>query len=415
MPVTRLSHLPFILFVLALGACVGSFLNVVVWRLPRGQSIVSPPSHCPACGTRLAWRDNIPIVGWIILRGRCRYCAGPISPRYPIVEAITALLFVVYYVAMFVYQEGPCPILRPLHIASDWPMYGLYMTLLAALLACSLIDAELFIIPIEIPWLVGGVAMLVHALVDSPTTPGALLASAPVGAMSAGCGLGLVLSIVLLRRGILEQSFAEGAPLLEIEKERIQQQARNQAATPASQPDADVPMMDFTPAQIRREMRKEMLFLIPPLLLGGVCLLLWWKLPPVTRVWNGLMGYHWLSGLLGSLWGGLVGAFAIWLTRILGSFVFGREAMGMGDVHLMFGIGAVIGAFGSVIVYFLAPFFGLLFALHKLFFRKGRELPYGPFLSMASAVVMLFYCRIYTYLHPQFSELAMLLRARWGI
>src|SRR5947207_2881400 len=85
-----LSHLPFIVFFFMLGACVGSFLNVVIWRLPRGESLSSPPSHCPKCGKTLKWYDNIPILGWIKLGGKCRFCGQPISVRYPIVEAITA-------------------------------------------------------------------------------------------------------------------------------------------------------------------------------------------------------------------------------------------------------------------------------------------------------------------------------------
>ena len=132
-------HLPFIiLFLFILGACVGSFLNVVVWRLPQGQSLSYPPSHCPKCGNALPWYDNIPVFGWIKLRGRCRFCREPISPRYPIVEAICGLLFVFYYVMFFLGQTGPCairPVLeprtvlgevqwlpRPLTLASDWPI-----------------------------------------------------------------------------------------------------------------------------------------------------------------------------------------------------------------------------------------------------------------------------------------------------
>jgi leader peptidase (prepilin peptidase)/N-methyltransferase len=141
-----------------------------------------------------------------------------------------------------------------------------------------------------------------------------------------------------------------------------------------------------------------MLFLLPPLLLGGLWTLLYLKVPSLHRWWEGMMGYHWLSGLLGALWGAMIGAMTIWLTRILGTLAFGREAMGLGDVHLMFGIGAVIGAAGSVVVFFTAPFIGLLLALYKLLFGKGRELPYGPFLSLATAVVLLFYCRIVTHL-----------------
>lgn len=75
------------------GLAVGSFLNVVVWRVPRGQSIVRPRSACPACGHAIRSRDNVPLVSWLLLRGRCRDCREPISARYPLVEAGTAALF----------------------------------------------------------------------------------------------------------------------------------------------------------------------------------------------------------------------------------------------------------------------------------------------------------------------------------
>ena len=76
------------------GAVVGSFLNVVIHRLPRGESLVHPRSRCPACGRQIAGYDNVPIVSWLALRGRCRHCGEPISPRYPLVELLTALAFV---------------------------------------------------------------------------------------------------------------------------------------------------------------------------------------------------------------------------------------------------------------------------------------------------------------------------------
>ena len=75
------------------GAVVGSFLNVVVHRLPRGESLVHPRSRCPSCGTQIAGYDNIPILSWLVLRGRCRHCQAPISPRYPAVELLTAVTF----------------------------------------------------------------------------------------------------------------------------------------------------------------------------------------------------------------------------------------------------------------------------------------------------------------------------------
>jgi leader peptidase (prepilin peptidase)/N-methyltransferase len=77
-----------------LGACVGSFLNVVAWRLPREESLLRPGSHCPRCGTTLAWFENLPVLGWLLLRGRCRHCGSGIPPRYPLVELLTAGLWV---------------------------------------------------------------------------------------------------------------------------------------------------------------------------------------------------------------------------------------------------------------------------------------------------------------------------------
>ena len=82
-------------FILLLcGACVGSFANVVAWRLPREESVVWPGSHCPKCGHPVRWHDNLPVLGWIVLQGRCRDCHQGISPRYPMVEAFSGLLWV---------------------------------------------------------------------------------------------------------------------------------------------------------------------------------------------------------------------------------------------------------------------------------------------------------------------------------
>ena len=77
------------------GLLIGSFLNVVVWRVPRGESVVSPPSACPVCEMPIRPRDNVPVAGWLLLKGRCRGCEVKISARYPIVEASTAMLFAV--------------------------------------------------------------------------------------------------------------------------------------------------------------------------------------------------------------------------------------------------------------------------------------------------------------------------------
>jgi leader peptidase (prepilin peptidase)/N-methyltransferase len=84
----------YLAFAFAVGACVGSFLNVCIARWPHEQSVVSPPSRCPNCGHGIRWHENIPIFGWLMLRGKCAGCRNPISPRYPIVELAVALVWV---------------------------------------------------------------------------------------------------------------------------------------------------------------------------------------------------------------------------------------------------------------------------------------------------------------------------------
>jgi leader peptidase (prepilin peptidase)/N-methyltransferase len=92
-------------FLLALGLAVGSFLNVVIYRLPRGASLAWPASHCTSCSRPLSWYENVPLLGWLALRGNCRTCHARISPQYPIVEAVTGLLFLAGYYAFGVTPE----------------------------------------------------------------------------------------------------------------------------------------------------------------------------------------------------------------------------------------------------------------------------------------------------------------------
>lgn len=90
---TLVHHALLLGFLLVLGAAVGSFLNVCIYRIPQKLSVFWPPSRCPECGTRIALRDNVPILGWIALRGRCRSCSAAISMRYVFVEALVGFLF----------------------------------------------------------------------------------------------------------------------------------------------------------------------------------------------------------------------------------------------------------------------------------------------------------------------------------
>jgi len=135
-------------FCALIGLAVGSFLNVVIYRVPRNESVVSPRSACPTCGTQIEDRDNIPVLSWLVLKGKCRTCRCPISVRYPLVELATAALFAGTAARMGFHWEVPA-----------------FLLLAAGLLALALIDLEHLLLPKKIvyPLLIGVTALLVLA------------------------------------------------------------------------------------------------------------------------------------------------------------------------------------------------------------------------------------------------------------
>ena len=145
---------PVVVTVLALsavlGLVVGSFLNVVIHRVPRGESVARPRSRCPDCEVEIAPRDNIPVLSWLLLRGKCRHCSAPISGRYAIVEVATAGLF-----AMSALRFGPTV------------EAGAFAVLFASLVVVTAIDLELRLIPKRVVWpsFLGGAALLAAATV----------------------------------------------------------------------------------------------------------------------------------------------------------------------------------------------------------------------------------------------------------
>lgn len=132
------------------GLAIGSFLNVVIYRVPAGKSIVQPPSACGSCGTELAVRDNIPILSWLFLRGRCRYCQAEISARYPIVEGLTAALFA----------------LTAVRFGASWTLPA-ELAFVAVLIALAAVDLERYLLPRAI--LYPGGALVVVGLVVAAT------------------------------------------------------------------------------------------------------------------------------------------------------------------------------------------------------------------------------------------------------
>lgn len=268
-----------------LGAIIGSFLNVVIHRIPREQSIVFPNSACPQCRTPLRAYDNIPILSYLILRGRCRACSNPISIRYPIVEALTALLF-----AAVALRDGGSFAL-PFDLA-----------FVAALIALIFIDAEHMILPNVI------------------TYPGIVFA--------------VVTRIAL--------------PYL---------------AGPGHFDD------------------------LPDLLT---------RLPQLPL---------WSVSLIGAALGALVGGGSLWLMGFLWEKLRGVEAMGLGDVKMMFMVGAYLGWRLAVLTIFFGVFTGSLIGIGVMA-KRGKNmqmmLPFGIFLGIGAIVCLFVGHRVIEWYAAQF-------------
>jgi len=257
-------------FVFCLGACIGSFLNVCIHRIPRQQSLVSPRSSCPHCGHGIAWYDNVPLLSFSVLRARCRHCKGPISGRYFVVELLTAVLFLLVWLKAY-----PVPGPRPLGLV---PVSGLwlvpiYWLAVSGLVVGSFVDVEHMIIPDRVT--LGGIAA------------------------------GLLLSAL-------------------------------------------VPGMHGETLK--------------------------------------------LHGLLVSAIGAALGAGLLWCIAGLGSFIFKKEAMGLGDVKLLGAIGAFFGWRSVLFSIMLSSLVGSIVGLTLVLIRKKAmqsRIPYGPYLAMGAIVWML--------------------------
>ncbi len=182
----------FAVAVFLLGASIGSFLNVVIYRLPAGLSLVRPASRCPSCETPIKARHNLPVLGWLALRGRCATCRVAISPRYPLIELAMGLLAVGLFHAL---SGG---LLTPELIASDRFLldvvgpFVLYLVFVAALVAITFIDLDWFIIPdvISLP----GIPLGICVTVAAGHTLGVEWPDALIGA---GVGAGSILAIIV--------------------------------------------------------------------------------------------------------------------------------------------------------------------------------------------------------------------------
>ncbi|MCK4914433.1 MAG: prepilin peptidase [Planctomycetes bacterium] len=359
-----------ITYVFMVGCCVGSFLNVIIYRLPRDKSLVMPPSACPNCGKRIRFYDNIPLISWLVLRAKCRNCKAKISARYFIIELLTGIIFAGLFVLYFHVgiRDGIGSFL-----GGGWFVYTIHIILIAALIAASAIDLELWVIPVFLCWFVTAVGLLGSGLapfaIKAEIISKYLLlpsASADTASLAAGAAIGLILSMLLLATGIIKGSY-----LTENEDEESE-------------------------FNHRLEVCKEIVFLLPLIICSIAAYWIVKNNPEIHNWWQNFSQVPFVAGFAGSLWGYFIGCGVVWAARIFGTLGFGKEAMGLGDVHLMGAAGAVIGAEMAFIAFFIAPFFGLAWALWLMFFKKTRQIPYGPFLSLAVFTVMIFHDKIYS-------------------
>ncbi len=327
-----------VIWLFMLGACLGSFLNVCIYRLPRHEGVwrawgtlLYPPSHCPKCQSPIRSYDNLPIFGWLLLRGRCRDCRLKISWRYPAIELLTALIFVgLYFCEVYppgtwqlstLYQDyGPFPVHGPLWWSGpglpNW-RYGFHMVLVIALIAATFIDFDLMIIP------------------DSVTRPATIV--------------GILGNFVVGQFYLVPVWYSHPRGLTARDIFRM--------FSPANGPPS----------------------WIPPSI---------WEAITFTGVPQWVTAHpHW-HGLAVSLAGIAVGALIVWIVRVVGFWSLNREAMGDGDIYLLAMVGAFLGWQATVVVFFLAPFLALLVTVLMLPFQRSHEIPYGPYLSAATLLLL---------------------------
>ena len=372
--------------IFAYGCCIGSFLNVVIYRMPRDKSLITPPSSCPSCGKHIRFYDNIPLFSWLLLGRKCRYCRVPISPRYFFIELLTALVFLGLFIVYFYTDLRET--VQPFW-GRGWFIYLLHIIMLSAFIAASAIDLEHWIIPLAICWFVTAVGLIGSSVGPYVIDPALIRAysllpsaSAATGSLAVGGAIGLAISLGLLASGLLKRSYETDEHAEEDHVERKENTVKDNSSGSTE----EIPEKQFNH---RLETLREIIFLMPIIVCSVAA---YWIIRNTVSIesQNAFPIQHpVIAGFLGSLWGYFVGCGIVWGIRIFGALTFGKEAMGLGDVHLMGAAGAVIGPIFVVVAFFIAPFFGLAWVGFQMFFKKIRQIPYGPFLSLGIFAVMI--------------------------
>jgi leader peptidase (prepilin peptidase)/N-methyltransferase len=323
--------------VFVLGAAIGSLLNVCIYRLPRADGfwhalrrLVYPPSHCPGCQQPIAFRDNVPILGWLLLTGRCRMCRASISIRYPLIELLTACLFagVYWFEVRNWWQVEDSSLYHALGPAgSIWSVwlspaavqhwrFAAHAILIAALITVTMIDMDLGWIP------------------DTVTLPG----------MAAG----------VLANGIIGQVYF--VPFWYQTADMAASAGRHAALFEALRP---------------QDLLQDWL---------GTWL-------AVRGIPDWIAAHPHLHGLAVSLAGMIAGGGIVWIVRAVGQWALKREAMGFGDVLLLAMIGSFLGWQAVLLIFWLALVVAVAVAVPFRTSQAG-EFPFGPYLAVGTLLVL---------------------------
>lgn len=357
-------------FIAALfGAFVGSFLNVCVHRLPRNESVVQPPSRCYACGARVRWYDNLPVLSYLILGGKCRWCGTGFSPRYLVMELLVAGLTGLIAWSVTAGHLLPAPWMA----AAGLPLWATQAIAIAVLcclvwflVVATLVDIEHLIIPDELTKSFQFIAPFFAVCLMAPHAYGWSAASwlelrDIFGAVTYQTGpfLWRVLGVV----GI--------ALVLQL----------------LSLPLARWVYSSFCPASERWREEDHVGFRIGVLWFTAVT-----AVAALVLVGLAVVGTPTALAVAGSLGQALLGSLAGWWSLyavgLLGTMVFRRNAMGFGDVKFLAPIGAFLGPVGVLYAFMGAATAGAIVGLPMYVITKRNQIPFGPYLALGTVLAL---------------------------
>lgn len=433
------------LLVYLTGLCVGSFLNVVIYRLPRGLSISKPTwSFCPQCKATLRWYDNLPVLGWLLLRARCRYCHQPISAQYPLVEAITGLAFILTYYLLFVTNARVLDVsgagVGTLAAAwpTDIPLLFAWLVLVAVLVACSTMDLLLYVVDTRVTDVALVAGIVLYALwprpeffaerAATPAAAAALVAAAVSGLMlwranrrgSSADEEGLGLEALGEDAGAASPSstFTAATVIAIVVFVGLAVWLLAGAASPALGSGgvwglvvpgaflalfAAMVLAGGQPREVDEELRaaieaeaptarrvaiKELLWLTPALLTAVMTYFVVCNVPAINGLWQSAV--RWtpvghvapLGGMTFAIHGAIVAAAVGWIIRIFFTLAFGREAFGTGDIYILAAAGAVGGWDIALLGFLLSVPIALLGWIVSLLLKRTAMIPFGPPLAI---------------------------------